>query len=445
MATRAAPTLPDRSPLATHWALDPDVAYLNHGSFGATPTRVLERQAELRARLEREPVRFLGRELEGLLDEARAPLASFVGADPADLAFVQNATTGVNAVLRSLDLRPGDELVTTSHAYGACRNALAYVAERAGAQLVAAEVPFPLAAEDELVEPILGSLTARTRLLVVDHVTSPSGLVLPVERIARAAAERGIPVLVDGAHGPGMVDVDLGELADAGVGYYAANCHKWICAPKGSGFLWVRPDLQAGVHPTVISHGLASPRTDRSRFRLEFDWVGTLDPTAWLCVPEALELLGSLLPGGWPELRARNRALALEARAIVCEALDVTLPCPDGLIGALATVPLEPASPVTDDSDRPARRRAAHRVRDRDPGLPVSGLAGPRSAAERAGLQRARGVRLPGGGPRRAHSTSSRSHVSSSVSIATSLPLASSAGPSILTIQASCSSQRRTG
>ena len=155
-------------------------------------------------------------------------------------------------------------------------------------------------------------------------------------------------MLVDGAHGPGMVDVDLGALAEAGVGYYAANCHKWICAPKGSGFLWVRPDLQAGVHPTVISHGLASPRTDRSRFRLEFDWVGTLDPTAWLCVPEALELLGSLLPGGWPELRARNRALALEARAIVCEALDVTLPCPDGLIGALATVPLEPASAVTE-------------------------------------------------------------------------------------------------
>lgn len=347
MATLAARTLPDRSPLASHWSLDPEVVYLNHGSFGATPTRVLERQTELRARLEREPVRFLGRELEGLLDEAREPLAVFVGAAPADLGFVQNATTGVNAVLRSLDLSPGDELVTTSHAYGACRNTLAYVAERAGAQVVVTELPFPLGSGDDLVEPVLLALTEQTRLLVVDHVTSPTGLVLPVERLARAAAERGIPVLVDGAHGPGMVDVDLGALADAGVGYYAANCHKWICAPKGSGFLWVRPDLQDGVHPTVISHGLSSPRTERTRFRLEFDWVGTLDPTAWLCVPDALDELASLLPGGWPELRARNRALALEARGLVCAALGVEPPCPDELVGSLATIPLEPAAEPT--------------------------------------------------------------------------------------------------
>jgi isopenicillin-N epimerase len=357
MAAPAAPTLPARSLLAPHWSLDPDVVYLNHGSFGAAPVEVLDRQAELRARLERQPVRFLGRELEGLLDEARVPLASFVGADPADLGFVQNATTGVNAVLRSLELRPGDELVTTSHAYGACRNTLDYVAGRAGATLVAAELPFPVAAEDDLVEPVLAALTERTRLLVIDHVTSPTGLVLPVERIAGAAAERGIAVLVDGAHGPGMVDVDLGALARAGVGYYAANCHKWICSPKGSGFLWVRPDLQPEVHPTVISHGLTSPRADRGRFRLEFDWVGTLDPTAWLCVPAALELLGSLLPGGWPELRARNRALALEARAIVCEALGVPSPCPDGLVGSLATVPLEPAAEPADTLAAELRER----------------------------------------------------------------------------------------
>jgi isopenicillin-N epimerase len=335
---------PTWSPLAGHWSLDPDVVYLNHGSFGATPTRVLERQAELRARLEREPVRFLGRDLEGLLDDARGQLAGFVGADRDDLAFVPNATTGVNAVLRSLDLQPGDELVVTSHVYTACRNAAEFAAARAGATVVVAELPFPVASEDELVERVLTGLGPRTRLLLIDHVTSPTALVLPVERLAREAAARGVSVLVDGAHGPGMVDVDLRRLMAAGVGYYAASCHKWLCAAKGSGFLWVRPDLQPEVRPTVISHGANSPRTDRSRFRLEFDWVGTQDPTAYLSVPAAIELLGSLLPGGWPALRERNRALALEARGIVCEVLGTAAPCPAALVGSMASVPLPPAA-----------------------------------------------------------------------------------------------------
>lgn len=331
---------PPRSPLAEHWSLDPDVVYLNHGSFGAAPIGVLERQAELQARLEREPARFLAVELEGLLDEARIPLAAFVGAEAEDLAFVVNATSGVNAVLRSLELGPGDELVLTTHEYGASRNTLRYAAERAGAEAVVAELPFPVASDGKLVDAVVGALTSRTRLLLVDHVTSPTALVLPVERIAAAAAERDVLVLVDGAHGPGMLDVDLAALERAGVGMYAANCHKWICAPKGSGFLWVRRDLQPLVRPTSISHGATSPRVDRSRFQLEFDWTGTFDPTAWLAVPHALELLGSLLPGGWPELRARNRALALEGRRLVCDALGVEPPCPDELVGAMASVPL---------------------------------------------------------------------------------------------------------
>jgi isopenicillin-N epimerase len=271
---------PARSPLAVHWSLDPDVVYLNHGSFGAAPIGVLERQDELRARLERQPVRFLDVELEELLDEARGRLAAFVGAEPEDLAFVVNATSAVNAVLRSLDLRPGDELVLTTHAYGASRNALLYAAERAGAEPVFAELPFPAGSADDLVAAVVGALSSRTRLLVIDHVTSPTALVLPIERIAAAAAERGVLVLVDGAHGPGMVDVDLAALDRSGVAMYAANCHKWICSPKGSGFLWVRRDLQPLVRPTSISHGASSSRTDRSRFRLEFDWTGTFDPTA---------------------------------------------------------------------------------------------------------------------------------------------------------------------
>ena len=328
------------SALARHWALDPAVTFLNHGSFGACPRPVLAAQQRWREQLEAEPVRFMVRELEPALDAARAALAAFVGARAEDLVFVSNATTAVSTVLASLSFAPRDELLATDHAYAACRNALDRTAQRTGARVVTVRVPFPLRDAEPFAAALLAAAGPRTKLALIDHVTSPTGLVLPVERLVPALQARGVDVLVDGAHAPGMLPVNLSAL---GAAYYTGNCHKWICAPKGAALLHVRADRQAGIRPLVTSHGATSKRTDRSRFQLEFDWTGTDDPTAALCVPEALTFLGGLLPGGWPALMDANRALARRARDSVCAALSVPPPAPDALLGSLAAVPLPDA------------------------------------------------------------------------------------------------------
>lgn len=320
-----------------HWLLDPAITFLNHGSFGATPRIVLDHQTELRARMEREPVLFLARELDDVLDAARAELAAFIGAPPAGLAFVPNATAGVNAVLRSRQFASGDELLVTTHEYNACRNTLEYVAAASGARVLVVDIPFPITNEDVVVERLVAATTTRTRLLLIDHVTSQTALVFPVARIIQEMQTRRVDVLVDGAHAPGMFPLDIGELGPA---YYAGNLHKWVCAPKGSGFLYVREDRRDQVRPIAISHGANSMRTDRSRFHLEFDWTGTFDPTPWLSVPPALRFLQSIIPGGMPEIMRRNRALALEARDILCAALEIDKPAPDSMLGAMAAVPL---------------------------------------------------------------------------------------------------------
>ncbi len=333
------------NPFSSHWSIDPGVAFLNHGSFGACPRPVLEAQAELRARLEREPVDFMAREWEPRMDEARLALAAFVGADASALAFVNNATMGVNTVLRSLSFSPGDEILVVDQGYNACHNAARFVAERSGARVVVARAPFPLADPGAVTCAVLEQVTARTRLALVDHVTSATGLVLPIEAIVRGLEAKGVDTLVDGAHAPGMLPLALDGL---GAAYYTGNCHKWMCTPKGSAFLYVRRDLQERVHPLVISHGRNAPREDRSRFRLEFDFTGTQDPTAWLVIPDAIRFMGSLLPGGWDELRQRNHALAMRARAMLCEALGIEAPAPESMIGSLATVPLPPSPDATE-------------------------------------------------------------------------------------------------
>ena len=328
------------SELACHWTLDPAITYLNHGSYGACPRPVIAAQQALRDRLEREPARFFNREAPPLLAAAREELARFVGAPAAGLAFVPNVTTAINSVLRSVPLEAGSDLLVTDHEYNACRNVIDYVAALRGCRVVVAAIPFPIGGPEAVLEAVLGSVTPRTRLALVDHVTSQTALVFPIALIVRELEARGVDVLVDGAHAPGMVDLDIGALAPA---YYAANCHKWLCAPKGVGFLWVREDRRSAVRPAVISHGANAPVAQEQRFATEFGWTGTGDCTAALAVPEALRFVEGLLPGGAAALRARNRALALEGRRIVADALGVPLPCPDAMIGAMASLPV-PAS-----------------------------------------------------------------------------------------------------
>jgi isopenicillin-N epimerase len=331
--------------LRSRWALDPSVTFLNHGSFGACPREVLDAAARLRERIEHEPVRFFLCELPRLLDEARAEVAKLVGAAPEDLAFVPNATTGVATVLRSLPFAPGDELLTTDHAYNACKNALHHVADRAGAKVVVAKVPFPTRGDDAVVHAVLAAATPRTRLALVDHVASQTALVFPLARIVRELAARGIDTLVDAAHAPGMVAMNVD---DVGAAYTTGNFHKWICAPKGAAFLHVRRDRQASIRPLAVSHGATSPRTDRSRFLLELDWTGTDDPTAYLCVPHAIRFLSSLAPGGLDEVMAQNHQAAVAARRVLCDALGIDPPCPDAMLGSMASVPLPPEAQGAD-------------------------------------------------------------------------------------------------
>ena len=343
--------LSDTRAMRALWTLDPEVTFLNHGSFGACPRAVQVAQQRVRDELERQPVRFF-RELDARLDAVRSELAHVLGAAAPGLAFIPNATTGVNAVLRSFGFREGDELLTTNHAYNACNNALDFVASASGARVVVAKVPFPIDDPQEVVDAVLAAVTERTRFALIDHVTSPTGLIFPVPTIVAELERRGIAVLVDGAHAPGMIPLELDAL---GASYYTGNLHKWMCAPKGAAFLHVREDRRHGVRPTVISHGANAPRTDRSRYALEFDWTGTDDPSAILAVPDALRFMANLDPGGFDAVMQSNRDKALAARSVLCTALGFDAPAPSSMIGSLAAIIL------------PDRRREPERPHDLDP------------------------------------------------------------------------------
>lgn len=318
-----------------HWLLDPDFTFLNHGSFGATPRVVLEAQSAWRKRMEARPVYFHVKEAPAAIRESARVLGDFLGTGGDNIAFVENATTGVNAVLRSFPWRKGDGIVFTSHGYGAVNNAIHYAAERYSLEAVEVQVPFPVNSIDEVVDSVESALSQNTKLLVVDHITSPTGIVLPIERLIALCHARDIHVLIDGAHAPGMIPLSLDSL---GADYYTGNCHKWLFAAKGCGFLYARPELQAELRPTVISWGW------REGFTAEFDWTGTKDSTPWLSLPTAVEFYNAVEP---ERRRGYNKALAATAAAMLAEAWNVQLPAPAEMRAHMATLPLPIELPPT--------------------------------------------------------------------------------------------------
>ena len=326
---------PRRGDLAKHWILDPETCFLNHGSFGATPVSVLEEQSKLRNLIESDPVRFFERDYIPLMKGAVGKLSEFINANPEGLVFVKNTTEGVNTVLRSLDLKPGDEIIVTNHSYQACWNAVDFVTERSDAKTVVVDIPFRVKNEGEVVDLIMDKITGKTVLAMIDTVTSATGLRMPFEKLVRDIQGAGVDVLLDAAHGPGIVPLDLIAMDAA---YCTGNCHKWICTPKGSAFLHIREDRKSLVRPLSISHGYSFEGTDQEKFEYEFGWPGTQDPTAWLCIPHAIEFLGSLLDGGWQEIMDHNRALAIQGRRILCRALGTSPPVPDSMVSSIAAV-----------------------------------------------------------------------------------------------------------
>jgi len=342
------------------WALEPDFLTVNHGSYGATPRVVLAEQDRWRKRMEAQPTRFFFLELPGALREAAGVLARFVGAAADDMAFVPNATTGANAVLRSLKFAAGDEILHVSHVYNAVRNTVAHVAQQAGARVVVADIPFPRPDRAGILANIERGLGPRTRIAVIDHITSPSGLVLPVAEIVRLCHAAQVPVLIDGAHGAGQVALDLPAL-DAD--WYVGTCHKWLCAPKGCGFIYARADRRADLHPVTISHGYGQG------FTTEFDWTGTMDPSAFLSLPAAIAFHEKL---GGAALMERNRQLAADAARLLASALHTEVGADPAMSGSMGLVRL----PFAMDATRAEAVRLRRALQAAGTDCPVHPLAG---------------------------------------------------------------------
>ncbi len=292
--------------LAAQYLLDPQVIYLNHGSFGAVPRPVFQAYQRWQRELEANPVDFLGRRAPGLLADARQALGAFIKATGDDLAFVPNVTYAMNIVVRALPLEEGDEILSTDHEYGAIDRAWRFKCEKSGARLVRRPVSLPVVDRQQAAEQIWGGVNERTRVISLSHITSPTALILPVEEICTRASEAGILTVIDGAHAPGQIDLDMQEI---GADFYCGNCHKWLSSARGAGFLYARPGRQHLLEPLVVSHGWRSESPGPSPFLDNFSWSGTIDPAAYLSVPAAIDFWEE---NDWPEVRSACHRLLAE-------------------------------------------------------------------------------------------------------------------------------------
>jgi len=338
---------------ARHWPLDPTLTFLNHGSYGSVPKVALKIQALYRERMEADPVRFFKSDLEGLLDGVRQSLGSFLNCRAADLALVANATIALCTILHTTPLRPGDEVLITDHEYQSLLNEMERITARTGAVLVKAPVPFPIRSQQDVVDSFLSAITPRTRIAFISHITSGTSLVFPVAQVVRELNARSIDVVVDGAHSPGQIPVDIRALNPT---YFVGSGHKWLSGPKGTGFIYVRPDRQAQFRPLWLSSRVNKVRPERSLFLRDFDYHGTDDYSAMLTLPHAIEAMGTILPGGWPALMRSNHDLILAGRQVLLNALagigaPCDLPAPEHMVGTMATLPIPEPSP--EFSDRP--------------------------------------------------------------------------------------------
>ena len=320
--------------LAEQYLLDPAITFLNHGSFGAPPRPVFEAYQRWQREIETNPVGFIGRRLPDLLAEARAALAAYVGTQADNLAFVPNATHGINIVVRSLQLQPGDEILATDHEYGAVNNTWRFHCEKTGATYINQPIPLPVASPEAFVEALWAGVTERTKVIAISHITSPTALCFPIDLVCQRAKAAGIITVIDGAHAPGQVDL---HLADWGVDFYVGNCHKWLSSARGAGFLYARPDRQEMLEPLVVSHGWNRTNSTQSQFLDYFTWTGTDDPSAYLSVPAAIAFQQE---NNWPAVRAACHQLAQEAQSRILELSDSEPLSPDSMWVQLRSVPL---------------------------------------------------------------------------------------------------------
>jgi isopenicillin-N epimerase len=354
LESRTSPTF--GAAMRAEWPLNPAVTYLNHGTVGVTPRRILRAQQEIRDEIERRPSEFLLRELTSIgvgrprqekprMRQAADVVAEFLGARGDDLVFVDNATTGANAVLRSFPFLPGDEVIVTDFGYGGVTYAATFAARERGAVLRTVAMPYPARSSAEMVNAIVDAIGPRTRLAVIDHITSQSALILPIAEIARECHARGVAVLADGAHTPGAIPLDIPSL---GVDWYVANLHKWMWTPRSSGILWAPSERQKDLHPAVISWGL-----DQG-FTAEFDLPGTRDPAAHLAAPAAIAMMREF---GVAEVQQYNHALAWNGARRLAERWNVAFETPEAMIGTMATVALPESVGRTADESLDVRDR----------------------------------------------------------------------------------------